>query len=69
MIIKDFFDDATEVAIKVRDTMQGKQKLVSIDFNPFDRGYDLTFMEYTPDMVRELAKALIAAADEAESMS
>lgn len=69
MIIKDFFDDATEVAVKVRDTMQGKQKLVSIDFNPFDRGYDLNFMEYTPDMARELAKALIAAADEAESMS
>ena len=66
MIIKDFFDDATEVAIKVRDTMQGKRKLVSIDFNPFDRGYDLTFMEYTPDMARELAKALISAADEAE---
>lgn len=69
MIIRDFFDDATEVAVKVRDTMQGKQKLVSIDFNPFDRGYDLTFMEYTPDMARELAKALIAAADEAEAMS
>jgi len=69
MIIKDFFDDATEVSVKVRDTMQGKQKLVSIDFNPFDCGYDLNFMEYTPDVARELAKALIAAADEAEYMS
>lgn len=69
MIIKDFFDDATEVAVKVRDTMQGKQKLVSIDFNPFDCVEGLTFMEYAPDMARELAKALISAADEAEDMS
>ncbi len=66
MIIKDFFDDSAEVAVKVRDTMQGKQKLVAIDFDPFDYGYDLAYMEYTPAAARELAKALISAADEAE---
>lgn len=68
MIIKDINNDEARVSLEVRDTIQGKQKRVTLDFDPADEMIGLSFMEYTPDMVRELAKALISAADEAEDM-
>lgn len=68
MIIKDINNDEARVSLEVRDTIQGKQKRVTLDFDPADEMNGLSFMEYTPDMARELAKALISAADEAEDM-
>lgn len=69
MIIKDINDDEARVSFEIRNTIHGKQKRVTLDFDPADEMHRLSFMEYTPDMARELAKALISAADEAESMS
>lgn len=66
MIIKDINNDEARVSLEVRDTIQGKQKRVTLDFDPADAMNGLSFMEYTPDTARELAKALISAADEAE---
>lgn len=68
MIIKDINNDETMVGVDVRNTIQGIQKRVTLDFDPADGMNGLSFMEYTPDMARELAKALISAADEAEAM-
>lgn len=68
MIIKDINNDEARVSLEVRNTIQGKQKRVTLDFDPADEMNVLSFMEYTPDMARELAKALISAADEAEAM-
>ena len=68
MIIKDNNNDEARVSLDVRNTIQGKQKRVTQDFDPTDEMNGLSFMEYTPDMARELAKALISAADEAEAM-
>ena len=68
MIIKDINNDEARVSIEIRNTIQGKQKRVTLDFDPADEMIGLSFMEYTPDMARELAKALISAADEAEAM-
>lgn len=68
MIIKDINNDEARVSLEVRNTIQGKQKRVTLDFDPADEMIGLSFMEYTPDMARELAKALISAADEAEDM-
>lgn len=66
MIIKDINNDEARVSFEVRNTIQGKQKRVTLDFDPSDEMTGLSFMEYTPDMARELAEALISAADEAE---
>lgn len=68
MIIKDINNDEARVSLEVRNTIQGKQKRVTLDFDPADAMVGLSFMEYTPDMARELAKALISAADEAEAV-
>lgn len=68
MIIKDINNDETMVGVEVRNTIQGVQKRVTLDFDPADEMNGLSFMEYTPDTARELAKALISAADEAEAM-
>ena len=68
MIIKDINNDEAMVGVDVRNTIQGIQKRVTLDFDHADNTTGLSFMEYTPDMARELAKALISAADEAESM-
>lgn len=68
MIIKDINNDEARVSIEIRNTIQGKQKRVTLDFDPADEMNGLSFMEYTPDMARELAKALISAAGEAEAM-
>lgn len=68
MIIKDINNDEARVSLEVRNTIQGKQKRVTLDFDRADNMTGLSFMEYTPYMARELAKALISAADEAESM-
>lgn len=68
MIIKDINNDEARVSLEVRNTIQGKQKRVTLDFDPADEMNGPSFMEYTPDMARELAKALISAADEAEAM-
>lgn len=68
MIIKDINNDEARVSLEVRNTIQGKQKRITLDFDPADEMNGLSFMEYTPDMARELAKALISAADEAEDM-
>lgn len=68
MIIKDINNDEARVSIEIRNTIQGKQKRVTLDFDPADEMNGLSFMEYTPDTARELAKALISAADEAEAM-
>lgn len=64
MIIKDINGDDAKVCAELRDTIQGKQKRVTLDFDPYDEMNGMSFMEYTPDMARELAKALILAADE-----
>lgn len=69
MIIKDINNDDAVVGVDVRDTIHGIQKRVTLDFDSADSMAELSFMVYTPDMARELAKALILAADEAESMS
>ena len=69
MIIKDINNDDAVVGVDVRDTIHGIQKRVTLDFDRADSMTELSFMVYTPDMARELAKALILAADEAESMS
>lgn len=68
MIIKDINNDEARVSLEVRNTIQGKQKRVTLDFDRADNMTGLSFMEYTLYMARELAKALISAADEAESM-
>lgn len=68
MIIKDINNDEAMVGVVVRNTIQGIQKRVTLDFDHADNMIGLSFMEYTPDMARELAKALISAADEVESM-
>lgn len=61
VIIEDFAGDNTEVS-----TSEYYDGIVSIDVNMGDESSCCTMAHYTPDQARELAAALILAADEAE---
>lgn len=61
VIIEDFAGDSTEVSTSVY-----YDGIVSIDIDLDNLGDGCTLAHYTPEAAREMAAALILAADEAE---
>nr|DAH81963.1 MAG TPA: hypothetical protein [Caudoviricetes sp.] len=60
--IEDVHFDQAEVGI----TKSAQGDVVYLDFNPDDYGDGQMLMHYSPDQARNLATALILAADEVE---
>lgn len=67
--ISDDYKEQAEVYVcKIQDdtTEKGYKLKVSLDFNPNDYCDPNTFMVYTPDQARQLARHLMEAAHRAE---
>lgn len=62
--IEDRYCEEAEVSVITRN--HGDKASVSLEFDPECRGDGSTAMIYSPNQARELAAALILAADEAE---
>lgn len=64
--IKDYHGEDAEVKVCKFELIDGDLHLVSLDFDPNEMSYTDKSMLYTPDQARQLAAALIKAADKAD---
>lgn len=67
--IEDLFEDEAKISL-VKSSVAGLSdktadiNIITIDFDPCNRGVNM--MNYSPDLARKLALALMVAADKAE---